>query len=85
MTLGELLDQFGPRLNREAEMKLALVIMMLGFSTLVWADNGNRFGWENGRGNPHHHGAPGPLIGAGITSLLAAGGTYWAIRRRRAK
>ena len=64
-------------------MKLILLLsIMLGglLPAVVQADNGNHFGWINGNGNPH--GAPGPLMGAGVTGLLIAGGTYWAIRRR---
>jgi hypothetical protein len=27
------------------------------------------------------HPAPGPLVGAGLPILVAAGGVYWAVRR----
>jgi hypothetical protein len=36
-------------------------------------------------GGPPHLGAPAPLIGSGLPSLLLAGGigVYWLVRRRR--
>jgi hypothetical protein len=33
--------------------------------------------------NPHHRGAPGPLLGAGLPLLLLVGGGYFAVRRLR--
>ena len=53
-------------------------------------DNGNHYGQmkngnngNNGNNGQHVHGAPGPLAGAGGLGLLAAGGVFWLIRRRR--
>ena len=48
-------------------------------------DNGNHYGQiKNGNnGNKNVHGAPGPLAGAGGLGLLAAGGVFWLMRRRR--
>jgi hypothetical protein len=35
-------------------------------------------------GQGTYHGAPGPVVGAGIPSLIVvAGGVYWMIKRRR--
>jgi hypothetical protein len=33
--------------------------------------------------NPHHRGAPGPLLGAGLPLLLLLGGGYFVARRLR--
>jgi hypothetical protein len=32
-----------------------------------------------------YHGAPGPLLGAGLPMLVLGGGAYWLARRRRSK
>jgi hypothetical protein len=37
-----------------------------------WADGGR-------------HGAPGPLVGAGLPLLVIGGGGYWVVRRYRRK
>ena len=30
-----------------------------------------------------YHGAPGPVVGAGIPVLVVGAGVYWLVRRRR--
>jgi hypothetical protein len=37
----------------------------------------------NSNGNGNVHGAPGPLVGAGLPVLAVGYGVYWLIRRRR--
>ena len=32
-----------------------------------------------------YHGAPAPIVGAGLPLILPAGGGYWAVRRSRKK
>jgi len=34
-------------------------------------------------GRSHNHGAPGPLLAAGIPSILLFAGTYWCFNRIR--
>lgn len=55
-----------------------LAAIALGFAT-----NAAPLQACNGRGNCDH-GAPGPLAGAGLPFLIAAGaaGGYWRLRRR---
>jgi hypothetical protein len=67
---------------------LTLVVLTLGLSSPAFAQNGqgqNGQG-QNGRDHDHDpHGAPAPLIGAGIPGF-AVGigyGVYWLVRRRR--
>jgi hypothetical protein len=33
----------------------------------------------------HYHGAPGPLVGAGLPVLALGGGIYWIVKRVRRK
>jgi hypothetical protein len=37
----------------------------------------------SGGGGKPVKGAPGPLMGAGLSTLLIAGGIYWVVRRRK--
>jgi hypothetical protein len=40
----------------------------------------------NGNGNcSEHHGAPGPIVGAGLPALAIGYGVYWLVKRRRNK
>ena len=41
--------------------------------------NGNKNGWNNPN-NPHYHGAPGPIAGAGLPILAVGYGAYWLVR-----
>ena len=71
----------GTGTQKDVLMKVVIATALaLMLAAPAFADNGNHFGWTNGGGNPH--GAPGPLIGAGLPVLLVAGG-YWVIRRFR--
>ena len=60
-------------------------------ASLALADPGNGngnggVGNGNGNGNEKHHGAPGPIVGAGAPALVIGGigyGVYWLRKRRR--
>jgi hypothetical protein len=42
------------------------------------------FGWEHpGRPTPPGHGAPGPLVGAGLPFAVVGLGALWLLKRRR--
>jgi hypothetical protein len=58
---------------------LAPPVAYVAYSASQNGDNGNRNNGNNG----NVHGAPGPLAGAGGLGLLAAGGVFWLMRRRR--
>ena len=66
---------------------LAPPVAYVAYSASQNGDNGNHYGQvkngNNGNGNGNVHGAPGPLAGAGGLGLLAAGGVFWLMRRRR--
>ena len=59
----------------------------VAYSASQNGNNGNHYGQikngNNGDNGQRVHGAPGPLAGAGGLGLLAAGGVFWLIRRRR--
>jgi hypothetical protein len=46
-----------------------------------WADAGI----HGTQGDGGRHGAPGPVVGAGLPLLVLAGGAYWVVRRYRRK
>ena len=59
------------------------MVLLLALSVPAFAknDKGNQ---GNGNGNGGNiHGAPGPLMGAGLPVLLVGGGIYWVVRRRQ--
>ena len=62
-------------------------VAYVAYSASQNGDNGNHYGQmnngNNGINGQHVHGAPGPLAGAGGLGLLAAGGVFWLMRRRR--
>jgi hypothetical protein len=60
-------------------------VAYVAYSASQNGDNGNHYGQiKNGNnGNKNVRGAPGPLAGAGGLGLLAAGGVFWLMRRRR--
>jgi hypothetical protein len=66
---------------------LAAPVGYLAYSVSQNGDNGNHYGQikngNNGSKSENVRGAPGPLAGAGIAGLLAAGGFVWLMRRRR--
>lgn len=47
-----------------------------------WVYEGH-FHWKDG--GAHYHGAPGPIMGAGLPLLIGAGGAWLYRRRRRNK
>jgi hypothetical protein len=56
-------------------------------SMSAWAQN-NQGQNNNYHGGGNYHGAPGPLMGAGLPGLVVGGvgfGVYWLVRRRRRK
>jgi hypothetical protein len=59
------------------------IIQALLRATLIVVTFGLATGVASAR--DHFHGAPGPLLGAGIPALLLIGGGYWAVRRFRRK
>ena len=61
-------------------------VAYVAYSVSQNGDNGNHYGQIKNGNNGHNenvHGAPGPLAGAGGLGLLAAGGVFWLMRRRR--
>jgi hypothetical protein len=74
----------------QSRMRKPLIAMAILAATTMLAQaapgNGNG-GVGNGNGNGNaHHGAPGPVLGAGLPALAAGGigyGIYWLVRRRR--
>ena len=64
-----------------------LAATMLSASLAQAAPGNGNGGVGNGNGNGNtHHGAPGPVLGAGLPALVAGGigyGIYWLVRRRR--
>ena len=57
------------------------LLLALSVPALAKNDKGNQ---GNGNGNGGNvHGAPGPLMGAGLPVLLVGGGIYWVVRRRK--
>jgi hypothetical protein len=61
----------------------AAIALSMTFALPALAKPGNGNGWGQGEGGGRNHGAPGPLIGAGLPVLLVVGGAYWAVRRFR--
>ena len=63
---------------------LAAPVAYVAYSASQHGDNGNHYGQiKNGNNGHNVHGAPAPLAGAGALGLLAAGGVFWLMRRRR--
>jgi hypothetical protein len=66
---------------------LAAPVGYLAYSASQNGDNGNHYGQikngNNGNDNRNVRAAPGPVAGAGMVGLLAAGGLVWLMRRRR--
>jgi hypothetical protein len=69
-------------------LKLALIAVGLMLVTPVWAGSGGAHEYgeraaHEHSGAYHHHGVPGPLVGAGLPFLALAGAAYWLVKRRR--
>ena len=60
-------------------------VAYVAYSASQNGDKGNHYGQiKNGNnGNKKARGVPAPLAGAGGLGLLAAGGVFWLMRRRR--
>ena len=68
-------------------MALALIVPV-GFvfydaflSPDAWVYQGH--GPTNWKGGGTYHGAPGPIVGAGLPILAIGYGVYWVVKRRR--
>jgi LPXTG-motif cell wall-anchored protein len=73
--MGKVVQSRNPILRRDLIMKSLFIPMVLLLALSVPAlaeDDGG--GW---------HGAPGPLMGAGLPVLLIGGGIYWIVRRKK--
>ena len=64
-------------------LSLAL-LLSLGLAAGAQADPGSWFSWHH---HHHHLGAPAPMIGTGIPTVLAVGGVLagWTLYSRRRK
>jgi uncharacterized protein YjeT (DUF2065 family) len=54
-------------------------VMVFGTPNLANAMSGDHGRYEK----ENHHGAPGPIAGAGLPILAVGYGVYWLIKRRR--
>jgi hypothetical protein len=68
-------------------LRLSLFAAVLTFALAVSiapvrADPGNGNGWGQGDGGGKNHGAPGPLVGAGLPAVLLIGGAAYLFLRR---
>lgn len=59
------------------------MVLLLALSPALADKGGNGGGKGGGDGGGKNHGAPGPLVGAGLPILLFGGGIYWLVKRRR--
>jgi hypothetical protein len=63
------------------------VVLLLALSVSALAQNNqgqnNNNQGQNNQGGGGVHGAPGPLVGAGLPALVIAGGIYWLVRRKK--
>jgi hypothetical protein len=55
---------------------LASTLMMIPPNALACNEHGNC-------NHDKHHGAPGPIVGAGLPVLAIGYGVYWLVKRRR--
>jgi hypothetical protein len=61
-------------------MLLLLALSVPALAQNNQGQNGNNQGQNQGHGV---HGAPGPLMGAGLLPVLLVGGVYWLVRRKK--
>jgi LPXTG-motif cell wall-anchored protein len=67
-------------------MFLPIVLLLALTAVPALAGDGNDQGQNQqggGGGGGKVHGAPGPLLGAGLPILLVGGGIYWLVRRKK--
>jgi hypothetical protein len=60
-----------------------MVISALLISPVLAQNNNNQGGNNNNQGGGGAHGAPGPVLGAGLPILAVGYGVYWVVRRRK--
>ncbi len=61
-----------------------LAILVAAIAIMATAPaNADRGGVPNDNSKGHGHGAPGPLVAAGLPALIIVGGGYWIFRRLR--
>ena len=63
-----------------AAASLGSALMLAPVSASACNGNGN---CENAPGQNRFHGAPGPVVGAGLPVLAIGYGVYWLVKRRR--
>jgi hypothetical protein len=51
----------------------------------AFADDHERWGWDDNDRGHHVHPAPAPIAGAGLPFLAVGYGVYWLVKRRRRK
>jgi LPXTG-motif cell wall-anchored protein len=64
-------------------MKSLFIPLALLLALSVPALAQNNQGQNNNDQGRGVHGAPGPLMGAGLPVLLIGGGIYWIVRRKK--
>jgi LPXTG-motif cell wall-anchored protein len=68
-------------MSYSAFVALLAFILTLPPTVLIAFNYGNEPRMYHGGSNQNE--APAPIVGAGLPILLAAGGAYWLVRRRR--
>lgn len=64
-------------------MALLLALSLPALAQNNQGQNNNNQGQNNNNQGGGYHGAPAPIIAAGLPVLLIGGGLYWIVRRRK--